>query len=435
MLNMALEPNVLMFGWEFPPYNSGGLGVACEGMTKALSASGVPLTFVLPIKVPVTARWCRFAFANEIDVNMSDEQVRKLFAGYQSHAVDQEEILKYGISKKVIASISGSLVQRVKAYAERAPAIAKAHQHSIIHAHDWLTYPAGIAAKETSGKPLVAHIHATEFDRSGSDSVNREIFNIEREGFKKADMVVAVSGLTRNMVIKKYGISPDKVKVVHNGIDMSSNTSSVEHNLNELKKGGNSIVLFVGRITLQKGPDYFVQMAEKVLSYEPNSYFVVSGSGDMEEAMIKMVANKGLSNRFIFCGFLRGEELSRVYKAADIFVMPSVSEPFGLVPLEAMISEVPVLISKESGVSEVVSTALKSHFWDIDDMTDKVVSVLRHKKLKGHLSVNGKKEVANIHWKKAADSLISLYNSLDNAFGMFLLPGPPTFASAQVPRI
>jgi len=225
-------------------------------------------------------------------------------------------------------------------------------------------------------------------------------------------MVVAVSGRTRSKVIEKYGISPDKVKVVHNGIDFSENSSSIEKNLEGLKRGGASIVLFVGRITLQKGPDYFVDVAEKVLAYEPNTYFVVSGSGDMEGEMIRRVSGKGLSNRFIFCGFLRGEELAKVYRAADMFVMPSVSEPFGLVPLEAMISDVPVLISKESGVSEVLSTALKSHFWDIDDMADKVVSVLRHKKLKSHLSVNGKKEVRGIHWGNAARELINIYNGL-----------------------
>ena len=185
---------------------------------------------------------------------------------------------------------------------------------------------------------------------------------------------------------------------------------------------------------MQKGPDYFVDMAEKVLQYEPKTFFIVSGSGDMEGEMIRRVTSKGIADKFIFCGFLRGDELSKVYKSADIFVMPSVSEPFGLVPLEAMISDVPVLISKESGVSEVLSTALKSHFWDIDDMTDKVVSVLRHRRLKNHLSVNGKQEVKTIHWKKAADSLISLYNSFDNAFSMFLLPSSSTYAGTQVPR-
>lgn len=421
-------PSVLMFGWEFTPFNSGGLGVACEGLSKALSSSGVPLTFVLPVKVPVSASWCRFAFANETDP-VTEEEAKRLFSGYTSHSYN-EKTTKYGLP----ASISGSLMERVRAYAKRAPAIAKKYPHSIIHAHDWLTYPAGIATKEISGKPLVAHVHATEFDRSGSDSVNSQIYNIEKEGFKRADMVVTVSEWTRKKVIEKYGIPPQKVKVVHNGIEFVENDLNIEHNLESIKRNGNSIVLFVGRITLQKGPDYFVEMARKVLEFEPKTYFVVSGSGDMENQMISQVAAKGLSSHFIFCGFLRGSELLKVYGAADIFVMPSVSEPFGLVPLEAMISEVPVLISKESGVSEVVSTALKSHFWDIEDMTDKVVSVLRHRKLKNHLSFHGKQEVKTIHWKKAADTLISLYNSLDNAFSVFLLSSPPAFARAQVSR-
>jgi len=417
-----------MFGWEFPPFNSGGLGVACEGLSKALISSGVDLSFVLPFKIPICPPWCKFIFANESDL-MSEKQIKNLFAGYQSQ-IDSSEIQKYGLPK----SISGDLMQRVRAYALAAGSIAKKNKHSVIHAHDWLTYPAGMVAKEVSGKPLVAHIHATEFDRSGSDKVNKEIFNIELEGFKKADAIVAVSNRTREKVIQKYGISSHKVKVVYNGIDFKNNSAVIEHNLERLKRNGASIVLFVGRITLQKGPDYFVAMAEKVLTYEPNTFFVVSGSGDMEEAMVRMVASRGLSSKFIFCGFLRGDELAKVYKAADIFVMPSVSEPFGLVPLEAMISEVPVLISKESGVSEILSSALKSNFWDIDDMADKVLSVLRHKKLQNHLSVSGRQEVKAIHWKKAAESLISVYNSLDDAFGMFLFPSSPAFEGAQVPR-
>ncbi|HEY4480137.1 MAG TPA: glycosyltransferase family 4 protein [Candidatus Paceibacterota bacterium] len=409
---MATLPSVLMFGWEFPPFNSGGLGVACEGLSKALSASGVPLTFVLPLKIPISASWCRFVFANETDAVMTKEQISKLFAGYQSHAVESVCLDEYGIPSRVSASISGSLVQRVKAYAEKAPGIAKKHDHSIIHAHDWLTYPAGIAAKETTKRPLVAHIHATEFDRSGSDNVNKEIFNIEREGFRKADMVVAVSGRTRDKVIQKYGISPDKVKVVHNGVEFPEGNPDLPKDLEVLKRYGNSIVLFAGRITLQKGPDYFVALAEKVLQFEPKTFFVVSGSGDMEGEMIREVAKRGLTQNFIFCGFLRGAELQKVFRAADLFVMPSVSEPFGIVPLEAMLSDAPVLISKESGVSEILSTALKSHFWDIDDMTDKVVAILRSKKLKSHLQINGKREAKTIHWGNAARSLINIYNDL-----------------------
>jgi glycosyltransferase involved in cell wall biosynthesis len=416
-----------MFGWEFPPFNSGGLGVACEGMSKALASSGVHLTFVLPFKIPISASWCKFVFADESDL-INEVQMRNLFAGYQSHSINSTEVKKYGLP----AFISGSLMERVRAYSLKAGSIAKKNKHSIIHAHDWLTYPAGIAAKEASGRPLVAHIHATEFDRSGSDNVNQDIYNIELEGFRRADKIVAVSERTKNKVVSKYGIPPEKVKVVYNGIEFHNNSEIIEHNLDELKRSGNKIVLFVGRITLQKGPDYFVSMAERVLAHEPNTFFVVIGSGDTEGQMIRMVASRGLSSKFIFCGFLRDKELDRVYKAADMFVMPSVSEPFGLVPLEAMISGVPVLVSKESGVSEILSTALKSHFWDIDDMADKVISVLRHKKFKNHLSTNGQEEVKAIHWKKAADSLISLYNSLDNAFSMFLLPSSSAFESAQV---
>jgi len=421
------SPNVLMFGWEFPPFNSGGLGVACEGLSKALASSGVPLTFVLPFKIPISAPWCKFVFANESSETLDDTQIRKLFSGYQSHSYFSG-IKKYGLPE----FISGDLIERVRGYAKAAPNIARKNKHSVIHAHDWLTYPAGIAAKETSGKPLVVHVHATEFDRSGSDSVNKDIYNIELEGFRRADAIAAVSEWTKKKIVNKYGIPAGKVKVVYNGIEFSNNGAVIEQNLGRLKQNGAKIVLFVGRITLQKGPDYFVSMAEKVLAHEPNTFFVVSGSGDMEGEMIRQVASRGLSAKFIFCGFLRGEELNRVYKAADIFVMPSVSEPFGLVPLEAMISEVPVLVSKESGVSEILASALKSHFWDIDDMADKVISVLRHKKLQNHLSVNGREEVKAIHWKTAAESLISLYNSLDNAFSMFLLPSAPAFARTQV---
>lgn len=395
-----------MFGWEFPPFNSGGLGVACEGLSKALSSSGVALTFVLPFRIPVSPSWCKFIFADKSDL-MSEKQIKNLFAGYQSHT-NLSEIGKYGLPE----SISGDLMGRVKAYALKAKSIAQKNKHSVIHAHDWLTYPAGIVAKETSGKPLVVHIHATEFDRSGSDNVNRDIFNIEMEGFRKSDAIVAVSNRTKQKVIQKYGIAPNKVKVIHNGVDFQKSNGCIPKTLDEIKSNGGKIVLFAGRITLQKGPDYFVAMAKKVLHYEPNTFFVISGSGDMEEAMIKQVANLGISDKFIFCGFLRGEELATIFKVADIYVMPSVSEPFGILPLEVMISDTPVLISKESGVSEVVNCVLKSNFWDIDDMADKVLSVLHHKKLQNHLSVNGREEVKAIHWHRAAKSLIDLYGSL-----------------------
>jgi glycogen synthase len=321
-------------------------------------------------------------------------------------------------------------MQRVKAYAEKAPDIARKNPHSVIHAHDWLTYPAGIAAKEASGKPLVVHVHATQFDQCAGDDINREVYEVEKAGMNAADMVVAVSNKTREKIIEKYGISPDKVKVVHNGVEFKKSDGGITSFVKKIKESGGKIVLFAGRITVQKGPDYFVAMADKILKYEPNTFFLISGSGDMEEYMVREVASRGIADKFIFCGWLRGEELARIYRDSDIYVMPSVSEPFGILPLECMISDTPVLISKESGVSEVVSCALKSNFWDVDDMADKVISVLRHQKLKNHLTVYGREEVKAIHWKKAADSLISVYNSLDNAFSMLLFPGSPAFARA-----
>ncbi len=405
------NPNILMFGWEFPPFNSGGLGIACEGLSKALVSSGAKLNFVLPYKVPVNATWCNFVFADDTVSFKTATEALTYASGYSSQVVEKK--LVYSAPASI--PLSPRLIDRVRYYASRAPSIADKVKHNVIHAHDWLTYPAGIAAKKVSGKPFVAHVHATEFDRSGGDSVNREIYGIEKEGFETADAIVTVSGRTKESVVKKYGINPKKVNVVYNGIEWKPNSLTPNFDLERLKRDGYSIVLFVGRITIQKGPDYFVSLAEKVLKYEPKTYFVVSGSGDMEAQMITSVAQKGISKNFIFCGFLRGKELDEVYRAADIFVMPSVSEPFGLVPLEAMLSEVPVLVSKESGVSEILSNALKSHFWDVDDMTDKVVSVLRQKKLKSHLQQNGMKEVRGIHWKNAADSLISLYNSLVTA--------------------
>ncbi|MEK7642402.1 MAG: glycosyltransferase family 4 protein [Patescibacteria group bacterium] len=397
-----------MFGWEFPPFNSGGLGVACEGMARALSIKGVDLSFVLPYKLPIKKNWCSIIFADETTSFKNMDDIVNMTSGYERGL--KKDHLYHPVSKSTPKQ--NSIMGRVFKYARSAPSIAKGIEHSIIHSHDWLTYPAGIMAKSVSKKPLVAHIHATEFDRCGGENINKDIFEIEKEGFSKADMVVAVSGKTRKTVLEKYKIDPDKVRVVHNGVDFVDEKVDIHHDLEILKKYGASVVLFVGRITLQKGPDYFVALAQQVLKFEPKTFFVVSGSGDMEGSMISEVSRRGLTDHFIFCGFLRGLELRRVFKVADVFVMPSVSEPFGIVPLEAMLSDIPVLISKESGVSEVVSEVLKSHFWDVDDMTDKVVNILRHKKLKEHLSINGKREAQNINWGKAADSLLSIYNDL-----------------------
>jgi glycosyltransferase involved in cell wall biosynthesis len=360
--------------------------------------------------VPIYSSWCNFVFADEEKEFETTSEIMNAMAGYQSQINTFE---KFSVKEIPNRPAEKSLVARVKQYASFAPAIARKNKHSIIHAHDWLTYLAGISARKASGKPLVAHVHATEFDRSGSDNVNSEIADIEYKGLNDADMVVTVSERTKKQIIKKYGVAERKVNVVYNGTEFNfSENIEVPSMIRKLKEKGASIVLFAGRITIQKGPDYFVALADKVLKFEPNTFFVVSGNGDMEEKMLQEVASRGIANNFVFCGFLRGDELAQVYKSADIYVMPSVSEPFGLLPLEVMLTETPVLVSKESGVSEIIKNALKSHFWDVDDMTDKVISVIRNKNLKQHLRHNGREEARTIHWGKAANSLVSLYNSL-----------------------
>ena len=411
-----------MFGWEFPPHNSGGLGVACKGIVDSLCSKGTKVTFVLPKKVPLDSTTKNVVFADKGGNDMfSTRGVDVLLMPYatsESYTEQLSQLDKEGKRKMKKVRSSGyanSLVEEVYRYGELAEDLAEEEEHDVIHAHDWLSFEAGIAAKRASGKPLVAHIHATEFDRCG-DSVNQLVYDIERRGLHAADSVVAVSNLTKDIVVQKYGVPESKITVVHNGIREADYSEVLEESpasvVSRLKDHGYKIVLFVGRITFQKGPDYFVRMAKEVRSHEPNTFFVVCGSGDMETQMIREVAAANMSDRFIFTGFLRGNDLNTVYKAADIYIMPSVSEPFGLTPLEAMIQNTPVLISRQSGVSEVVNHALKADFWDIDDMTNKVVTIIRNPSLYQCLRANGKNEVSNVNWCSATDKLVSLYRQL-----------------------
>ncbi|MGM0628932.1 MAG: glycosyltransferase family 4 protein [Patescibacteria group bacterium] len=411
---------VLMFGWEFPPHNSGGLGVACKGIVDALCDKGTTVSFVLPTKVPLSPSDSNVLFADKGKEMLSARGVDVLLTPYiTSDVYDEEKIKedkkKSGKKKKRSSGYAKNLVEEVYRYGELAGDIAESEEHDVIHAHDWLSFEAGIAAKEASGKPFIAHIHATEFDRCG-ENVNPRVYEIERRGLHAADCVVAVSSLTKDIVVNKYGVPEERVTVVHNGIREEDYSGALEESpasvVSRIKDHGYKIVLFVGRITFQKGPDYFVKMAKKIRAYEPNTFFVVCGSGDMENQMIREAAAAKMSDRFIFTGFLRGQALNTVYKNADIYIMPSVSEPFGLTPLEAMIQNTPVLISRQSGVSEVVDHALKADFWDVDDMTNKVVSVLKNPSLYQCLRSNGKVEVSRINWYPATDKLISLYRKM-----------------------
>jgi len=395
---------VLMFGWEFPPHINGGLGTACFGLTRALSRDA-DVIFVLPKKMPTNSdHVSKIVFANQksLTIRHVDSFLYPYVTmeGYRYERRSETDDV-YGLS----------LIDEVRRYAAKAGAIALSEDFDVIHAHDWLSFLAGIEAKKATGKPLIIHVHATEFDRTGGNGVNEEVYKIEKAGMDAADAIVTVSNWTKQIVESKYAISPEKVHVIHNGIDLED-IKQVPSQVQAMKAMGNKVVLFVGRITIQKGPDYFVRAAKRVLEYRPKTIFIVSGSGDMEHQMIREAADLGIGDKIIFAGFLRGDDLNGIYQAADLYIMPSISEPFGITPLESLANGTPVLISKQSGVAEVLAHALKTDFWDIDDMADKIVSVLDNKVLHENLSRNGKMEVSKQGWSNAAGKCLTLYKKL-----------------------
>lgn len=394
-----------MFGWEFPPYNSGGLGVACQGLARSLSENGTEVVFVLPQKV-VTHENFKFVFADNVFLEV--RTVQSLLSPYVTTD-------SYGtLLKEVGGQMYGStLFEEVMRYAVRAKDIANAETFDVIHAHDWLSFPAGIMAKKMTGKPLVVHVHATEVDRGGG-SVNQQVFDVEKKGMEAADRVVTVSEFTKKLVMEHYGIPESKIEVVHNGIEKNDYPAREQNDfgIQKLKEAGYKIVLFVGRLTLQKGPDYFLYAAKQILAYHPKTMFVIAGSGDMEGKIMNMSAELGISGNILFVGFLRGEALSRIYHSADVFVMPSVSEPFGITPLESLLHGTPVVMSKQSGASEVLLHAMKMDFWDTDEMADKILSVLEYPSMQKEMGSNGHKEAVSCTWDKAAKKLQTIYSKV-----------------------
>ena len=399
-----MAKKILMFGWEFPPHNSGGLGVACYGLAKALSKTGTKITFVLPRKLKdIESEFLRIVDpgVNYMDTYVFDSPLSPYLTNKSYESIFFSPGMSYG----------KNLFEEVLRYASFGEVVGKKEDFDIIHAHDWLSFGAGVRAKMVSGKPLVAHVHATEFDRGGGCGINSLVYKMEKEGMEAADKVVAVSNFTKNIIIQHYGISADKIEVVHNGIDFNPR-ETVSENVHKIKEAGKKIVLFVGRLTLQKGPDYFIRAAKKVCDFDPDVFFIISGSGDMERWLMKEVARMGVSHRVLFTGFLRGDELKSAYKSADLFVMPSVSEPFGITPLESLMNDTPVIISNQSGVSEVVKHALKVDFWDIDEMANKILSTLNYTSLHSCLKEHGRVEVEGIHWGKSAEKCVKIYNEL-----------------------
>lgn len=398
---MEKRLRVLMFGWELPPFNSGGLGVACYGLSKAMSKNA-DILFVLPRKVDVNPDFLKVLFANNIKVTSIDSPLTPYLTPSGYKKLLAEDITIYG----------NTLFEEVMRYAEEARKIAASEEFDIIHAHDWLSFPAGIAAKEVSGKPLVVQLHSTEYDRCGGLNLNEGVYKIEKRGMEIADRVIGVSNLTKAIIQEHYGIPASKVFTVHNRINADEYKEDFEDQITRIKNDGKKVVLFAGRITLQKGPDYFVQAARRVLDFEQNVLFVMAGSGDMEYKMMQDAAQMGISDKFLFTGFLRGKELSSIFRTADIFVMPSVSEPFGIAALESIVHGTPVILSKQSGVSEIVQNALKVDFWDTEEMANKIVSVLRHPSLHTTLKDNSVGEVQNFSWDTAAQECLNVYKGM-----------------------
>ena len=436
--------STLMYGWEFPPKISGGLGVACYAIVKELAKKGVALHLVLPYTAPQNDfDHVNFIGTSQVSNNFNHElpgvnikslkiatsispYARGLGMGLSGDLVEDFLLLLSQLSlpevmKAIISSIvtqdgnlgmkdhyEVSLLTEVLRYAQSAGNLGNTIDHDIIHAHDWLTYSPAVAAKQVSGKPLVVHLHATEFDRSG-EHINQDVYNIEHMGMHAADRVIAVSNLTRQIAIERYGVDANKINTVYNAVE-PTNAERLIYKRHVKEK----VVTFLGRVTFQKGPDYFVEAAYKVIQKDQNIRFVMAGSGDMLNRMIKRVASLGISTKFHFTGFLKGEEVNHMFSISDVYVMPSVSEPFGISPLEAMRSNVPVIISKQSGVAEILHHAIKVNFWDIDAMADSIYGLVHYPGLSKMFINHGKSEVDKLKWENAAFEVSRIYKEMLN---------------------
>ena len=425
---------VLMFGWEFPPHIAGGLGTACYGMTKGLAYNDVDVLFVMPsasgdedqsaVKIINASDVAVDTVSTTVDeflgkvqfVHIGSNMVPYVDPQDFTTMVEEERKrqikgfrVQYGQKYKFSGKYGANLMEEVARYAMVGATIAmqRKDEFDVIHAHDWLTYLAGIAAKQLTGKPLVIHVHATSFDRASDDKIDTRVFDLEKRGMEAADKVIAVSELTRNIVINRYGIDPDKVVAVHNAVDFSGRENlEVERNVKD------KVVTFLGRVTYQKGPEYFIEAAAKVLKRCNNVRFVMAGSGDMLNRCIRHVARLGISDRFHFTGFLRGVEVQKMFALSDVYVMPSISEPFGISPLEAMQTNVPSIISKQSGCAEILNYALKVDFWDVDAMSDAIYGLLNYPAISALAARCGYEEVNSLKWNNAAATVKAVYESV-----------------------
>lgn len=416
----------LMFGWEFPPHILGGLGTASYGLTRGMALQpDMDITFCIPkpwgdedqsfLKIigmnnvpivwkDVNMEYVKSRIGRTMDPQKYFDLRNNIYADFSYRFVNDLGCVEFS------GRYPDNLMEEINNYSIVAGVVAREEQYDIIHAHDWLTYPAGIHAKNVSGKPLVIHVHATDYDRSRG-KVNPEVYAIEKNGMDLADHIITVSNLTRTTVIEKYHQDPSKVTTVHNAVEpLSPEILAISD-----KKGvKDKIITFLGRITMQKGPEYFVEAAAKVLAKAPHARFVMAGSGDMMDQMIRLAASRNISDRFHFTGFMKGKQVYEVLKASDVYVMPSVSEPFGISPLEAMQCGVPSIISKQSGCAEILDYAVKVDYWDIEALADAMYSIITYPAMHQFLKEEGKKEVDNIKWEYAGQKVRNIYDKVLN---------------------
>ena len=417
----------LMFGWEFPPHILGGLGTASFGLTRGMAMQpDMDITFCIPKPWgDEDQSFLKIVGVNQVPIVWKDVDREYVQQRVSKAGMNADQYYKYrdhiyaDFSYRHVTDLgclefSGrypdNLLEEINNYSIVAGVIARTEEYDIIHAHDWLTYPAGIHAKNVSGKPLVIHVHATDYDRSRGN-VNPDVYAIEKNGMDNADHIITVSNLTRQTVIEKYHQDPSKVTTVHNAVEpLSPEILAIPD-----KKGvKDKVITFLGRITMRKGPEYFVEAAAKVLAKAPYARFVMAGSGDMMDQMIRLAAARNISDRFHFTGFMKGKQVYEVLKASDVYVMPSVSEPFGISPLEAMQCGVPSIISKQSGCAEILDYAIKVDYWDIEALADAMYSIITYPAMHEFLKVEGKKEVDNIKWEYAGQKVRRIY---DNVIG------------------
>ena len=418
---------VLMFGWEFPPHILGGLGTASYGITKGLAAQpDTHITFCLPkpwgdedksfmniiglSETPIVWRDVNYDYVKERLGNKMDPQLYfdlrdHIYADFNYRLTDDLGCIEFS------GRYPENLQDEINNYSIVAGVIARQQEYDIIHAHDWLTYPAGIHAKNVSGKPLIIHVHATDFDRSRGH-VNPTVYGIEKDGMDHADCIMCVSELTRQTVINHYHQDPNKCITMHNAVYPLSQEilDMVAERRKEHGHRKEKVVTVLGRITMQKGPEYFVEAAALVLQRTRNIRFCMAGSGDMMNDMINMVAARGIADRFHFPGFMRGKQVYEAFADSDVYVMPSVSEPFGISPLEAMQCGVPSIISKQSGCAEILDKCIKTDYWDIYAMADAMYSLCTNDSLHEYLKIEGKNEVDQITWEKVGKRIYDVYN-------------------------